>query len=256
MQLSFKLLLADYTLFEIFNFCTKIQLLFLEQIVDFFGWKTRENVVVLDFWAVDNFDFTRKIVKTIWVKNSWKCWGFSVKFEFLNKNLTFRKVWKYRIRVYFVVKYSIVFIIRIEIGVTDFKERNVILSFSIKVCILESFNFGLVFNLLDIAIPTNVYFVVFISENRPSCVLNGIPCGQGDFNDKKSWEWTIGTDGQRICVTPAVARVSNTMSKPPWAGVYRMSQQVLVKISNLRQIRIWKFFAVKNSSNWWEICTA
>ena len=62
MQLSFKLLLADYTLFEMFNFCTKIQLLFLEQIVDFFGWKTHENVVVLDFLAVDNFDFTRKIV--------------------------------------------------------------------------------------------------------------------------------------------------------------------------------------------------
>ena len=29
----------------------------------FFGVKTRENVVVLDFLAVDNFDFTRKIVK-------------------------------------------------------------------------------------------------------------------------------------------------------------------------------------------------
>ena len=28
--------------------------------------KTRENVVVLDFLAVDNFDFTRKIVKKIW----------------------------------------------------------------------------------------------------------------------------------------------------------------------------------------------
>ena len=28
-----------------------------------FGWKTRETVVVLDFLAVDNFDFTRKIVK-------------------------------------------------------------------------------------------------------------------------------------------------------------------------------------------------
>ena len=32
-----------------------------------FGWKTRENVVVLDFLAVDNFDFTRKIVKKILV---------------------------------------------------------------------------------------------------------------------------------------------------------------------------------------------
>ena len=29
----------------------------------FFGWKTRENTVVLDFLALDNFDFTRKIVK-------------------------------------------------------------------------------------------------------------------------------------------------------------------------------------------------
>ena len=28
-----------------------------------FGWKTRENVVVLDFLAADNFDFPRKIVK-------------------------------------------------------------------------------------------------------------------------------------------------------------------------------------------------
>ena len=35
-----------------------------------FWVKTRENVVVLDFLAVDSFDFTRKIVKKIWVKNS------------------------------------------------------------------------------------------------------------------------------------------------------------------------------------------
>ena len=32
--------------------------------VNFFGWKTRENVVVLDFLAIDNFEFTRKFVKT------------------------------------------------------------------------------------------------------------------------------------------------------------------------------------------------
>jgi len=43
-------------------FCPKIQLWFPEKIVDLFVWKTRENVVVLDFLA-DNFDFTRKIVK-------------------------------------------------------------------------------------------------------------------------------------------------------------------------------------------------
>ena len=63
----------ENTLFKIFIFCPKIQLWFPEKIVDFFGWKTRENVEVLDFLAVDNFDFTRKIVKKIWVKNSWKC---------------------------------------------------------------------------------------------------------------------------------------------------------------------------------------
>ena len=77
-----------YTLFEIFIFSPKIQLWFPEKIVDFLGWKTRENVAVLDFLAVDNFDFTRKIVKEIWMKNSWKCFGF-VKIEFLDKNLTF-----------------------------------------------------------------------------------------------------------------------------------------------------------------------
>ncbi len=56
------------------------------------GWKTRENVVVLDFLAVDNFDFTRKIAKKKFgMKNSRKCWGF-FKIEFLDKNLTFRTV--------------------------------------------------------------------------------------------------------------------------------------------------------------------
>ena len=33
-----------------------------EKLSNCFGWKTRENVVVLDFLALDNFDFTRKIV--------------------------------------------------------------------------------------------------------------------------------------------------------------------------------------------------
>ena len=35
----------------------------------FWGWKTRENVVVLGFLVVDNFDFTKKIVKK---KIGWK----------------------------------------------------------------------------------------------------------------------------------------------------------------------------------------
>ena len=37
-----------------FDFQRKLSIFFL-------GEKTRENVVVLDFLAVDNFDFTRKI---------------------------------------------------------------------------------------------------------------------------------------------------------------------------------------------------
>ena len=95
------------TLFEIFIFCPKIQLWFPEIIVDFFfgvknswkcfgfglfscwqlwfhekncqkkfGWKTRENVGVLDFLAVDNFDFTRKIVKKILGEKLVKMLGF------------------------------------------------------------------------------------------------------------------------------------------------------------------------------------
>ena len=51
----------------------------------FLGWKTRKNVVVLDSLAVDNFDFTRKIVKKIWLKNLWKCWGFVSKLNFWTK---------------------------------------------------------------------------------------------------------------------------------------------------------------------------
>ena len=51
----------EFTLFEIFIFCPKIQLWFPEKIIDFLGWKTRENVGVLDFLVVDSLDFTRKI---------------------------------------------------------------------------------------------------------------------------------------------------------------------------------------------------
>ena len=77
------------TLFEIFIFLSKNSTLISQENCRFFGWKTRANVVVLGFLAVDNFDFTRKIVTKIGVKNSWKCWGF-VKIEFFDKNLTFR----------------------------------------------------------------------------------------------------------------------------------------------------------------------
>jgi len=43
------------------HFCPKNQLWFPEKIVDFFGWKTRENVVVLGFLAVDNFNSREKL---------------------------------------------------------------------------------------------------------------------------------------------------------------------------------------------------
>ena len=50
-----------------------------------FGVKTRENVVVLDFLALD-FDFTRKNVKNIWVKTRENVfcqnWFFGQKFDF------------------------------------------------------------------------------------------------------------------------------------------------------------------------------
>ena len=85
------------TLFEIFIFCPNIQLWFPEKIVDFLGWKTRENVVVLDILAVDNFDFTRKIVK----KNlGWKTrenvgvlskLNFWTKFDFSKCEIVFDK---------------------------------------------------------------------------------------------------------------------------------------------------------------------
>ena len=75
-----------------FIYCPKIQLWFPEKIVDFLWWKTRENVVVLDFLAVDNFNFTRKIVKKKLGEKLLKMLGF-VKIEFLDKNLTFRIVW-------------------------------------------------------------------------------------------------------------------------------------------------------------------
>ena len=55
----------------------------------FWGWKTRENVVVWDFLAVDNFDFTRKIVKK---KKFRENVGVFSKLNFLDKNLTFQIV--------------------------------------------------------------------------------------------------------------------------------------------------------------------
>ena len=51
-------MVLDFLAVENFDFTRKI-------VKKNFWWKTRENVVVLDFLAVDNFDFTRKIVKKI-----------------------------------------------------------------------------------------------------------------------------------------------------------------------------------------------
>ena len=49
-----------------------------------FGWKTRENVVVLDFLAADNFDFTRKIVKKNLGEKVVKMLGFCQNWMFSN----------------------------------------------------------------------------------------------------------------------------------------------------------------------------
>ena len=45
------------------TFVQKINFDFPRKVVELFWVKTRENAAVLDFLAVDNFDFTRKIVK-------------------------------------------------------------------------------------------------------------------------------------------------------------------------------------------------
>ena len=71
-------------------FVQKFNFDFPRKLSIFLGWKTRENVVVLDFLAVDNFDFTRKIVKKNLgeklVKMLGFCqnWIFGQKFDFSN----------------------------------------------------------------------------------------------------------------------------------------------------------------------------
>ncbi len=55
-----------FTLFERRNlqfFVQKFNFDYPRKIVELFSVKTREKAAVLDFLAVDNFDFTRKIVK-------------------------------------------------------------------------------------------------------------------------------------------------------------------------------------------------
>ena len=55
--------------------------------------------MVLDFLAVDNFDFARKIVKKKLAEKLVKTLGVFVKIEFLDKNLNFRIVCIYRDRM-------------------------------------------------------------------------------------------------------------------------------------------------------------
>ena len=57
----------------------------------FLGWKTRENVVVWDFLAVDNFDFTRKIVKKIMGEKLATMLGFCQNWIFWTKNEDFEQ---------------------------------------------------------------------------------------------------------------------------------------------------------------------
>ena len=87
-----KIHLDDHTVRN-FHFLSKNTTLISWENCHFFRWKTRENVVVFDFLAVDNFDFTRKIVKKIWVKELVKMLGFGQNWIFGQK-LNFRIVWK------------------------------------------------------------------------------------------------------------------------------------------------------------------
>ena len=57
-------------------FVQKFNFDFFKKLSIFFGWKTRENVVILDFLAVDNFYFTRKIVKKNLGGKLMKMFGF------------------------------------------------------------------------------------------------------------------------------------------------------------------------------------
>ena len=58
------------------HFLSKNSTLISRESCQFFGWKTRENVVVLDFLAVDNFDLTRKVVKKLLGEKLVKLLGF------------------------------------------------------------------------------------------------------------------------------------------------------------------------------------
>ena len=66
-------------------FVQKFNFDFPRKLSIFVGWKTRENVVVLDFLAVDIFDFTRKIVKTIFGWKTREDFGVLSKLNFWTK---------------------------------------------------------------------------------------------------------------------------------------------------------------------------
>ena len=63
---------------EIFFSVQKFNFGFPRKIVELFWVKNRENAAVLDFLAVDNFDFTRKIVKNILGEKLVKMLGFAL----------------------------------------------------------------------------------------------------------------------------------------------------------------------------------
>ena len=60
------LLLQFHTVRNLHFFFQKFNFELARKIIELFLVKTRENAAVWDFLAVDNFDFTRKIVKKIW----------------------------------------------------------------------------------------------------------------------------------------------------------------------------------------------
>ena len=94
---------------QIFIFRPKIQLWFPKKIVDLFEWKTRENVVVLDFFVVENFDLTRKIVKKKLGEKLVKMLGVLSKLNFWTKiwllvSYNFENIWFFAAKINFEIQ--------------------------------------------------------------------------------------------------------------------------------------------------------
>ena len=95
-----------FTLFEIFIFCLKIQLWFPEKIVELFWVKNSWKCCGFRLFAVENFDFTRKFVKTFFSGKTRENVGVLSK---LDKNLTVRMLWVFFFFFAFGIQFCVFF---------------------------------------------------------------------------------------------------------------------------------------------------